>query len=188
MMSKTEPHKEIIIDCQNGNRSAQRKLYQHYYAYGMNICLHYSKNREEAQEILNDGFLKVFKKISSYKFKGSFRAWLRRILIHSAIDYFRKHHKEEATLEIIHLREPSVNNSGAGKLELDDVMKLVQQLPPAYRIVFNLHVVEGYTHWEIAQQLGITTGTSKSNLSKARAKLQKAVIALYPEQYKDLEI
>lgn len=176
----------MIADCKDGLRSAQKQLYQRYYAYGMNICLHYSKNREEAQEILNDGFVKVFKKLNAYQYKGSFRAWLRRLLVNTAIDYYRKHHRREAQMEIIHLRGPSVTNSGSHQLELDDVMSLVQQLPASYRIVFNLHVVEGYTHWEIAQQLGITTGTSKSNLAKARAKLQKAVANQYPEQYKDL--
>jgi RNA polymerase sigma factor (sigma-70 family) len=187
-MSKEVTYEHLIKDCQRGDPSAQRQLYKHFYAYGMNICLHYSKSRDEAQEILNDGFLKAFKKINSYQNKGSFKAWLRRILIHSAIDYFRKYHKQEAVLEIIHIREPSINNSGSHQLELDDVLKLVQQLPPAYRIVFNLHVVEGYTHWEIAQQLGITTGTSKSNLSKARMKLQKALAAQYPEKYKDIKL
>jgi RNA polymerase sigma-70 factor (ECF subfamily) len=187
-MSQSEQHIQLIRDCQRGNRAAQKAIYQHYYAYGMNICLHYSKNREEAQEILNDSFLKAFRKIDSYKFKGSFRSWLRRILIHSAIDYFRKHHREETQLEIVHMREVSVENRGSHQLELDDIMKLVQQLPPAYRIVFNLYVVEGFNHREIAQKLGISTGTSKSNLSKARAKLQKAVADLYPEQYKDLQI
>jgi len=187
-MNQSEKHTQLIRDCQRGDRAAQKTIYQHFYAYGMNICLHYSKNREEAQEILNDGFLKAFKKINSYQFKGSFRAWLRRILIHSAIDYFRKHHREEAQLEIVHMRELAVGNKGSHQLELDDILKLVQQLPPAYRIVFNLYVVEGYNHREIGQQLGISTGTSKSNLSKARAKLQKAVAALYPEQYKDLKI
>jgi RNA polymerase sigma factor (sigma-70 family) len=187
-MSQLTTYETLVRDCQKGKASAQKQLYKHFYAYGMNICLHYSKNREEAQEILNDGFLKAFKKIHTYQFKGSFKSWLRRILIHTAIDYFRKHHKTESTLEIIHLREPSVQNSGSNQLELDDVLQLVQQLPPAYRIVFNLHVVEGYTHWEIAQKLGITTGTSKSNLSKARAKLRKALSSLYPEQYKDAEI
>lgn len=187
-MSQSEKHTQLIRDCQQGDRSAQKAIYQYFYAYGMNICLHYSKNREEAQEILNDGFLKAFKKINSYKFKGSFRAWLRRILIHSAIDYFRKHHREETQLEIVHMRELSVGNEGSHQLELDDILKLVQQLPPSYRIVFNLYVVEGYNHREIGQKLGISTGTSKSNLSKARAKLQKAVATLYPEQYKDLKI
>lgn len=175
---------QIIEGCKRGKRSSQKKLYQHFYSYGMTVCLHYSANREEAQEILNDGFMKIFNKIDRYDDKYAFKSWLRRILINCAIDYYRRQEKHRHTANIIPINEPHIPNEAIAKLSLDDVMYLVQQLTPAYRLVFNLYVVEGYNHREIAEKLGISEGTSKSNLAKARGKLRKMVKKLYPEQYK----
>lgn len=160
----------LIDSCLKGHRSSQKELYRLYYAYGLNICLHYSKNMEEAKEILNDGFLKTFKHLNRYKKNGRFKAWLRRILIHAAIDYHHKHHPTRK-LEIIHFQQ-QIENAALYNLTKEDVLLVLQQLPPSYRLIFNLHILEGFTHTEIAQKLGISVGTSKSNLAKARAKLK----------------
>ncbi len=175
----------LLLDaCERGERASQKELYRQYYAYAMNICLHYSSNREEAGEILNDGFLKVFKNLKQYRRQSAFKSWLRRILINASIDYYRRYHRDEVSLEVVHLRETTIVNEAPGQLELDDVMRAVQQLPPAYRLVFNLHVVEGFSHPEIAKELGISTGTSKSNLAKAKKKLQNMLRKSYPDQQK----
>lgn len=174
MPIKQEELKQVIQDCRRGRRSAQKKLYQHFYSYGLTVALHYAKNREEAEEMLHDGFLKVFDRIQQYRFEAPFRAWFRQIIIRSAIDYFRKHHKAGKEARLIPLPTVSkIENEAIRKLSREDAWKLLQVLPPAYRMVFNLHVMEGYTHAEIAAELGVSIGTSKSNLSKAKQKLQQ---------------
>lgn len=166
----------LLKECQRGVRKSQEKLYRQYYSYGLTVCLHYSKNREEAEEILNDGFVKVFKRLHQYSGNHSFKPWLRKILVHSAIDYFRKYHRHEKGSKIIPLyQQTSVQNEAIGKLSMDDALLLLQKLPPAYRIVFNLFVLEGYSHAEIAEQLNIKVGTSKSNLAKAKKKMASIV-------------
>lgn len=176
--------KLLLDSCKEGNRRSQKELYRQFYAYSMNTLLHYAKNQEEAQEILNDAFYKVFKNLGQFSAKVPFKAWLRRILINCAIDYFRRYHKKKPRLDVIHLNDRQVLNTAVEKLSLDDVMTAVQQLSPAYRMVVNLYLVEGYTHHEIAKKLGISIGTSKSNLAKARKKLQYLLGQLDPSYYK----
>lgn len=176
--------KLLIDDCKKGNRSSQKELYKQFYSYGMNVCLHYSKNKQEAQEIMNDGFLKVFKNIHQFEFKGAFKAWLRKILVRTALDYHKKHHKHSETLEIRYLQEPSIGNPAIDRLTLNRVLEIVQQLPPSYRTTYLLHVVEGYSHPEIAKNLGVSVGTSKSNLAKAKKKLNQLLKNYFPDQFK----
>lgn len=163
----------LIEGCRKNNRQSQRRLYEHFYGYGMNICLRYAKDKEEAEEMLNDGFLKALLNIERYDPDYPFRAWLRKILVNSAIDYYRKYQKYHlnfSTDEIIDVADdssflPSIDKD-------DDVLPIIQELPRAYRMVFNLYVFEGYKHHEIAELLNISTGTSKSNLARAKAKLR----------------
>lgn len=186
-MHTSGPHTlQLLLDsCVEGNRASQKELYRQFYAYGMNICLHYAKNREEAQEILNDGFLRAFRFLHQFDRRAPFKSWLRRILINAAIDYFRQNMRaEKQALSVAHLQQSDAGNTGWDQLLLDDALAMLQQLPPSYRLVFNLYVVEGLTHPEIAKQLGITVGASKSNLSKARARLQELVAQWYPGMYK----
>ena len=169
----TQNFLSLIDACKNGSRTGQRKLYELYYSYGMSICLRYAAKKDEAQEILNDGFYKVFTKIDQYDSNQPFKQWFRTILINTAIDYHRKFHKFEPFAEL----NPSdtsnrVANEGLENLLYEELMESVQQLPPQYRLVFNLFAVDELTHQEIAQQLNISVGTSKSNYSKARRKLQ----------------
>lgn len=167
----------LLQGCRRNDRESQRLLYQHYYAYAMSICVRYSHSIEEAKEIVNDGFLKVFKKIDQYEEKEpSFKAWLRRIMINTAIDHYRKELKHYYHQDI-NAQTELVTNEGNGLNNLShaELIGLIQQLSPAYRTVFNLYVIDGYTHQEIAGLLNISDGTSKSNLMKARAKLRKAL-------------
>ncbi len=165
--------KLILEGCRRGSRNSQRKLYEHFYGYAMNICLRYSRKREEAVEILNDAFLKAFTRLDQYDTDYPFRGWLRRILIHSAIDYHRKHHKFSAQLELTALTDVSEEETPMPRISADeDMLPILQQLTPAYRVVFNLFVMEGYKHHEIAEMLGISVSTSRSNLLRAKEKLR----------------
>lgn len=167
----------LIAGCRKGNRASQIKLYEHFYSYGMGVVLPYANSREEGLEILNDGFLKVFLKIDQYKNDFPFKPWLRRILIHAAIDYHRKHHKiSQLQKEVTNLPIPGFStNMGLDNLKYQDLIRLIHQLSPSYRLVFNMNVIEGMTHKEIAEQLGISIGASKSNLARARTKLQELI-------------
>jgi len=167
---------ELITGCLNGNRLAQRKLYEHFYPVMMGVSLRYAGNRDEALEVLNTGFLKVFRNLKKFDPEvGVLEAWIRRIIVNTAIDHYRKVMRRERT-EIIDngIRQISALDEGAVEsLTAEEIMSCVQKLTPAYRTVFNLYVVEGYSHAEVSKKLGISEGTSKSNLSKARMRLQK---------------
>lgn len=170
-MSKTDFQIEPILrGCRQGNRGSQKKMYEHFYSYSLSVCLRYSQSVEEAKEVMNDAWLKVFTKIDQYDESQPFKGWLRRICINSAIDHFRKYNKvrmngmpDESGL--------TVAPEALDLLVYEDVISAVQLLPPAYRMVFSLYAIDGYKHHEIAEKLGIEVGTSKSNLAKARKKL-----------------
>lgn len=176
----------LIKGCLDGKRASQLRLYEHFYGYGMGICLRYCKNREEALEVLNDGFLKAFTKIELYNPTYPFKAWLRKILINASIDYHRKYHKLTGGEALGHEAEikASTHNLGLENLAYDDLLSVMQQLTPAYRLVFNLYIVDGLTHKEIAKKLNISEGTSKSNLSKAKGKIQALLGASHGIYYK----
>ena len=146
----------------------------------MSICHRYTNQEEDAIEILNDGFLKVFVEI--YRFKpaytdavSSFKGWLRKIMIYTAIDHFRKNHKHQMVTDLDNVvyQVPSISEDAVDKISHEEIIRSIQDLSPAYRTVFNLFVIEGLSHEEIANKLEISIGTSKSNLSKARRQLQK---------------
>jgi RNA polymerase sigma-70 factor (ECF subfamily) len=146
----------------------------------MAICDRYANKQEDALEILNDGFLKIFKEIHHYQpayadVVSSFKGWLRKIMVYTAIDNFRKNHKHQVVtqLESIVYQLESYHETAVDKLSYDEIIRGIQDLSPGYRTVFNLFVIDGLSHDEIAKQVGITSGTSKSNLSKARKQLQK---------------
>jgi RNA polymerase sigma-70 factor (ECF subfamily) len=141
------------------------------------ICLRYSKNREEAEETLQEGFMKMFENLQQFKFAGSFEGWLRKIMVNCALQKFRSKSQLHA---IINIEEVKTDYNGTenitSQLGTKELLRLVQLLPSGYRMVFNLYVFEGMKHREIAEALGISEGTSKSNLSDARAILKKAVV------------
>lgn len=154
-------------------------LYQHFYGYALSICLRYTANRTEAIEVLNEGFLKVFTKLNLYDRNKSLKGWIRRIMINTSIDYFRQHKNYNSHSD--HLEnalEVSTREETLSHLSYQEIIAEIQELTPAYRTVFNLYVVDGYNHEEIAEKLEISVGTSKSNLSRARAILQQRLAKL----------
>jgi RNA polymerase sigma-70 factor (ECF subfamily) len=173
-----EQIRSLIQSCIEEDRNAQRKMYELFAPKMFAVCLRYSKNREEAEDILQDGFVQVFKSLRTFKFAGSFEGWIRKIMVYSALASFRAKSKMHA---VINIENPEIMEAGnredvislLGKKEL---MKLVQALPPMYRMVFNLYVFEGLKHREIAKELGVSEGTSKSNFFDAKVILQKAVV------------
>lgn len=178
----------IIAGCQKGNRASQERLYKYFHPYGMSISLRYAKNRLEAREILNESFLKVFTKLDHYDKKQAFKYWLRRIIINTAIDYYRKHQKAPSYMTID--SDLQIADDTTIDIEIEEsinTLPIIQQLPPAYRIVFNLYVMEGYKHQEIAEQLGISVNTSKSNLARAKHKLKELIVSRdnYLSKYKE---
>ena len=177
--TKEQQTNKWIKSSLKGNRQSQKMLYKHFYGYGMTICMRYAKNREEAQEILNDGFIKVFKKLDSFQFDKPFKFWLRRILINTAIDYLRKYKKYHQTEDLATVYDASVEADGLSNMSAQEILKLVQKLAPSYRTVFNLFVIDGYSHKEIAEELGISVGTSKSNLGMAKKRLRVMYSALH---------
>lgn len=176
-MIKNEHLAFVIEGCRKGEERSQMELYRQYYSYGMGICLRYARKRELAVEMLNDGFLKVFTKIKQYDPEQAFRPWLRKILVNAAIDHYRKYHRDQDD-ELPTVRPSGTSyNEALDNLAFEDLLEIMQALPPGYRMVFNLYVVEGLTHPEIAKRLKISVGTSKSNLSKARLKIKELLSA-----------
>ena len=174
----------IIAGCVRKDRKSQQKLYELYYGKMMGVCLRYVGNQEEAKDLLHDGFLKVFDNIRKFNHTGSFEGWIRRIMINTAIDHFRKnkhvHLKGEENFKNITYEEPNLDV--LSQLRLEDILKVVQKLSPAYKTVFNLYVIEGYSHKEVAEELSISIGTSKSNLAKAKNNLRKIFSKLKNEE------
>jgi RNA polymerase sigma factor (sigma-70 family) len=173
---------DLIKGCMEGNRRMQEELYNRFSSRMYAVCLRYAGNSEEAEDILQEGFIKVFKKLDSFRNEGSFEGWVRRIFVNTAIEHFRRKRylmpvteKEENTIE-------GKYNSVLDDLGAKDILALVQELSPGYRTVFNMYVVEGYTHKEIADMLGISEGTSKSQLSRAKVILQDMVRAFIDTQ------
>ena len=149
-------------------------LYQHYYGYAMSVCLRYSRTREESREILNDGFMKVFTRLAIHNTGSSFKSWLRKIMVNASIDHYRKYSKhygvEDSTESMIQVATSQTD--AIADLSYGELISMIQGLPPSYRTVFNLYVIDGFTHDEIAGQLNISVGTSKSQLFKAREHLK----------------
>jgi RNA polymerase sigma factor (sigma-70 family) len=175
---------DLIQGCLADDRRMQEELYRRFSPRMYGVCLRYAGNAEEAQDILQEGFIKVYKKLDSYRREGSFEGWIRRIFVNTAIEHFRRKtyqqpitEKHENTVEGKYL---SVLDTLAEK----DILKLIQELSPGYRTVFNLYVVEGYTHKEISDMLNISEGTSKSQLSRAKVILQDLVKNFIEERNK----
>lgn len=173
-MTKTELQ-DIINGCRAGNRLSHKQLYRQFYHYGMNVCNRYARSEEEAEEMLNDAFLRIFTKIDMYDSEQSFLAWLHTIVVRSAINYLKKYQNHFDTMDVEVAQNTSFDDHILAQMTADEIIGLVRQLPPSYRAAFNLAVIEGYSHVEIANMLGISEGTSRSNLMIARQKLQNMV-------------
>lgn len=173
--------KTIINGLKRGDQKTVKSFYYQYYNYALSICLRYVNTRDDALELVNDGLMKVITKIDRYKDGVEFKYWMRRIIINTCIDHCRKDSRIPDMLDVSHASGYSEAESLLDKIGANEIVELVQELPPSYKLVFNLYVIEGYKHYEIAQMLGISEGTSKSNLAVARTKLQKRIMDLQQE-------
>ncbi|RYG06589.1 MAG: sigma-70 family RNA polymerase sigma factor [Chitinophagaceae bacterium] len=150
----------------------------------MGVCMRYAIDRMEAEDMLQNGFIRVFDKLGDYRSEGSFEGWVRRIMVHSAIEYYRKHHKMMQVVDINeHVDEPFVEAAAVANLDATDLMSMIQQLAPGYRMIFNLYAIEGYSHKEIAGIMNITEGASKSQLSRARTILKDMIAKTNKKKY-----
>lgn len=167
---------QLIKDCQLGKRKAQEMLYQLFATKMLGVCMRYATDKMEAEDMLQNGFIKVFNKLDDYRGEGNFEGWVRRIMVHSSIEYYRKHHKMMQLVEMDLGKEQSANAVAASSLEAKDLLAMIQTLPPGYKVVFNLYAIEGYSHKEIGEMLNISEGASKSQLSRARTILKEIII------------
>ena len=163
---------ELIAGCQQADTKAQKLLYERFAAQMYGVCLRYLKNEMDAEEALLNGFMKIYQHICKFEAKGSFEGWVRRIMVNEALAFLRKKEPLHLAMEDSHVQVAGVGNADQD-LAVGELLELLLTLPAGYRAVFNLYAIEGYAHKEIAEMLGITEGTSKSQLSKARAMLQR---------------
>jgi len=168
---------QLILDCQKNNIKAQEQIFRLFSSKLFAVCLKYSRNYEEAQDNLQDGFLLLFEKIGQYAFLGSFEGWAKRLMINNTLQCYRKEKFLELISEDIpEEQEVEIDDSS---ISMDYLLGIIQELPDRYRLVFNLYVIDNYAHKEIAEMLGISIGTSKSNLSRARMILKDKIEALH---------
>ena len=173
---------EILIKgCKRGNARSQEKLYKLFSAAMYGLCLQYASDEDDARDILQDGFVKVFQKMDQVKNPKAFPGWIRRVIINTALEKYRSKVVLQRVDENQRLGEEEVSEDVLAQLNAEMLVKMIQKLSPRYRMVFNLYAIEGYSHKEIGEKLEISEGTSKSNLSRARSILQEKVKKLYGE-------
>jgi RNA polymerase sigma-70 factor (ECF subfamily) len=180
----TEHVRKVVEACIKGDRMNQQVLYKAFFGKMLVVCMRYTRNKEEAQDILQEGFVKVFQKLMNYGHKGSLEGWIRRIMVNTAIDFIRKRKdffiSSETENEVDLIKDNSFEDEEIEQVTLlktEIVINFIQKLSPAYKAVFNMYIMENMTHAEIAEQLNINIGTSKSNLAKAKIKLKEMVLS-----------
>lgn len=164
---------ELIHNCKKGKRQAQAELYCRYSGVLFGMCLKYSKNRTEAEDNLHDSFVTIFSKIDQYSFQGSFEGWMKRITVNTVLQKYRK----EQHLNIVseEIEDDAEVDTEQADISLNTLLGYIQELPHKYRLTFNLYVLDGYSHKEISEMLGTSTGTSKSNLARAKTILRDRI-------------
>jgi RNA polymerase sigma factor (sigma-70 family) len=168
---QTSELQELITGCARNERSAQEKMYRLFYGRMMSVVRRYIDHPEQAEEVLNNGFLRAFQKVDQYNFQGSFEGWLRKIVFHAVSDYVKQNVKYNDNIVLIE-KDDYVNKDHAERMYYNQLLELVQSLPDATRAVFNMYVMDGFTHKEIGKTLGISEGTSKWHLSEGRRLLK----------------
>jgi RNA polymerase sigma factor (sigma-70 family) len=173
----------IIEGCVAGKRSAQSALYRKFSAVMLAVCLRYAQNRDEAEDILQEAFLKIFQNIRSYRKEGSFEGWMKRVMINHALNYYRKNrklpfHEDISSINETEIMENEEQAVSHAPVSAEKLIALIQMLPPGYRMVFNMYVFEEYSHKEISETLNISENTSKTQLLKARRMLRKKLFDL----------
>ena len=167
---------KVLKRCSRGNLKAREDLYKLYYGYVMSIAMRFSSCYDNALEITNDSFLKIFMKIRSHQIENEFKAWVRKIVVNTAIDYFRKNEKNNIEISIEMASNEPADESIIDNLTAEEIIKLINSLPMKYRYTFSLYEIEGFSHDEIALQLGITASTSRSNLTRAKKMLRHMIL------------
>ena len=168
---------DLIAACRQGSSRAQKLLYERFAGLMLAVCGRYLRRREDAEEALLLGFTKVFRALDQYRHEGSFEGWIRRIVVNEALGMLRRKEPLHLAIDDLTYDVPATAATAESQLQADDLLALLAALPAGYRTVFNLYALEGYSHPEIAELLGISEGTSKSQLSKARALLQRRLAA-----------
>ncbi len=174
----------VVSACIAGNSQAQRHLYKLYFSYAKSICLRYTNSTEESEEVLNEGFFKIFKNLERYDASHPFKAWLRTIMVNTAISYYRKHKKHSE--DVISLEDapyPRFDDDILGQITANEILQIIQGIKPIYKNVFLLYVVDGYNHREIAELLQINEATVRSHYVRARARLQHLIKEHYPHLF-----
>ncbi len=166
---------QLVRALQKGDTKAQRHLYEKYSARLLAVCVRYINDKMEAEDVMIEGFMRIFEKIDQFKSEGSFEGWMRRLMTNEALMYLRTKRHIEIDIDASEAQQLSNYDWADANLEADDLMAIIGKLPTGYRTVFNLYAIEGFSHAEIAEQLGITESTSKSQLHRARALLQEMV-------------
>lgn len=170
---------QLIQACIRQEPAAQKEVFIRYSSRMLGVCHRYARTAADAEDILQDAFIKVFDKLHQYKSEGSFEGWIRRIVVNTALKRYTltRYEKELNGYEVQERDEPAADEGALSQLSLKEILELIHRLPDGYRLVFNLHIIEGYPHEEIAVMLGIQPGTSRSQLVKARTMLQKQIMA-----------
>jgi RNA polymerase sigma-70 factor (ECF subfamily) len=168
--------KELVKGCLAGRPAFQQMLYKRYAPKMLTVCMRYSSNQEEAEDVLQEGFIIVFEKMKQFRMEGSFEGWIRRIMVNKALEHLRKATKIYPVTDIDKAEDKFISPENVlNAIDSKELLKMIQELPPMYKMVFNLYVFEGMSHKEISAQVGIAEGTSKSNLSDARTILKKKI-------------
>jgi RNA polymerase sigma-70 factor (ECF subfamily) len=171
---------DLIAGCLKGKELHQEVLYKRYFSFAMSVCIRYTKDRNEAMEIVNDSYMKVLEHLGEYDSSKSFKAWYSRILVNTSIDNYRRNLKHSSSVSIENIDAGDIEPEIDIELSVNDILKILSQLPENHRMTFSLFEIEGYSHEEIGKLLGVTTSTSRSNLSRAK----KMVREIYTKEFK----
>lgn len=180
-LNKSVKEQQLIKECKQGKSSAQKEVYDKYAPVMLSVCFRYVKDRMEAEHVMVGGMVKVFKNVHQFKEEGSFEGWIRRIMVNECLMYLRKNRNMALSTDIDSVKEEPNYEAISESVKTEELMAMIMELPVGYRTVFNLYAIEGYKHDEIAEMLGISTGTSKSQLNRARKLLQKQLIDMDSE-------
>ena len=183
--NEQEAFLKLIKACIQKDTRAQNMLYKEFFGYSKSIAMRYSSNSDDAKDILNRGFMKVFDNLDKYMTEFPFKAWLRTIMVNTALSHYRDNKRFDETLALENHMDVQYEPDIIAKLSYDEILTMVQLLPPAYRMVFVMHVVDGYNHREIGEMLGIQEVTSRSNFMKARLKLQLLIQKNHPSLFQN---
>ena len=169
----------LLKECKQGKSRSQEELYRRFASAMYGLCLQYASNEEDARDIMQEGFIKVFAKLGQVKNPAALPGWIRRVMINTALERYRSQVILQRVDEIRDEPQEDAGNDALERMNCDELVSLIQTLTPRYRMVFNLYAIEGYSHQEISEELGISVGTSKSNLSRARVILQEKIKNIY---------